>query len=144
MPVWTIMIVLRWNGGACRVHSVYWHSQSHMALHCNTVSHWQGAYTEWSMLRCSITRNSDARGFCCSLFRCGCITRLRLRVPGPVSWAWADGRLFTRSRVVEAAKIGKFDMRFGSSAAEMPVKFQSDQIIITPCIAASRLHEILR
>ena len=32
----------------------------------------------------------------------------------------------------------------GSSAAEMSVKFQGDTIIITPDLAASRLHEILR
>ena len=30
------------------------------------------------------------------------------------------------------------------SAAEMPVKFQSDTAIKTPNIMASRLHEILR
>ena len=30
----------------------------------------------------------------------------------------------------------------GTCAAEMPVKFQSDAIIITPNLAASRLHEI--
>ena len=38
----------------------------------------------------------------------------------------------------------KFDRHLDSSAAEMPVKFQSDAIIITSNLAASRLHEILR
>ena len=33
----------------CRDHSVYPPSQWEMALHCNTVSHWLGAYTEWSL-----------------------------------------------------------------------------------------------
>ena len=36
----------------------------------------------------------------------------------------------------------KFDRHLASSAGEMPVKFQSDAIIITPKHAASRLHEI--
>ena len=31
-----------------------------------------------------------------------------------------------------------------SNAAEIPVKFQSDTIIVTSNIAASRFHEILR
>ena len=38
----------------------------------------------------------------------------------------------------------KFDRHLGSTAAEMPVKFQSDTIIITPNLAASRLREIWR
>ena len=38
----------------------------------------------------------------------------------------------------------KFDRHIGSSAAEMPVKFQSDMIIITSNLVASRLHEIWR
>ena len=38
----------------------------------------------------------------------------------------------------------KFDWLLGSWAAEMPVKFQSDTIIITSNLAASRLHEIWR
>ena len=38
----------------------------------------------------------------------------------------------------------KFNSHIGSSAAEMPAKFQSDTIIITPNLAASRLHEIWR
>ena len=36
----------------------------------------------------------------------------------------------------------KFDWNFGSSAAEMLVKFQSDTIFMTPNLAASGLHEI--
>ena len=38
----------------------------------------------------------------------------------------------------------KFDRHIGSSAAEMPIKFQSDTNIITFNLAASILHEILR
>ena len=37
-----------------------------------------------------------------------------------------------------------FDRHLGSSAAETAVKFQSDTIIITPNLAAVRLHEIWR
>ena len=37
----------------------------------------------------------------------------------------------------------KFDRHLGSSAAEMPVKFQRDAIIMTSTLADSRLHEIL-
>ena len=36
----------------------------------------------------------------------------------------------------------KFDKRLGNTAAEMPVKFLSDTIIITCNLAASGLHEI--
>ena len=32
-----------------RAHSVYVPSQWEMALHCNAISHWLGAYTEWSL-----------------------------------------------------------------------------------------------
>ena len=38
----------------------------------------------------------------------------------------------------------KLDNHLGSNAAEMPVKFQNDTIIITPNLAASRLREIWR
>ena len=38
----------------------------------------------------------------------------------------------------------KFDRHLGSSAAEMPVKFQSNTITLTPYLSASRLHEISR
>ena len=38
----------------------------------------------------------------------------------------------------------KFDRYIGSTAAGIPVKFQSDTIIITPNLAASRLREIWR
>ena len=38
----------------------------------------------------------------------------------------------------------KFDSRLGNTAAEMPVKCQSNTIIMTSNLAASRLHEIWR
>ena len=38
----------------------------------------------------------------------------------------------------------KFDRRLGSSAAEMPDNLQSDTIIITSNLVASKLHEIWR
>ena len=38
----------------------------------------------------------------------------------------------------------KFDRRVGSSAADVPVKFQNDRPILNTNLAASRLHEILR
>ena len=38
----------------------------------------------------------------------------------------------------------KYDRHLGSRAAEMPVKFQIDTIIMTSNLAASRLHEIRR
>ena len=38
----------------------------------------------------------------------------------------------------------KFGRQFGSVAAEVPVKFQSDWKSLNPNLAASRLHEILR
>ena len=38
----------------------------------------------------------------------------------------------------------KFDRHIGSTAAEVPVKFQSDRIILNTNLAASRLNEILR
>ena len=38
----------------------------------------------------------------------------------------------------------KFDRHLGSSAAEVPVIFQSDWKSLKPNLAASRLHEILR
>ena len=63
-----------------------------------------------------------------------------------------DGRFNPRSR--EALKPRDWDLdfpialKFGkhrdSSAVEMPVKFQSDKIIIASNLAASRLHEIWR
>ena len=34
----------------CRDHSVYASSQWEMTLHCNVISHWLGAYTEWPCL----------------------------------------------------------------------------------------------
>ena len=38
----------------------------------------------------------------------------------------------------------KFDRHIGSTAAEVPVKFQSDRTILNANLAASRLYEILR
>ena len=38
----------------------------------------------------------------------------------------------------------KFDRHIGSTAAEVPVKFQSDRTILNTNLAASRLDEILR
>ena len=38
----------------------------------------------------------------------------------------------------------KFDGHIGSTAAEVPVKFQSDRTILNANLAASRLYEILR
>ena len=38
----------------------------------------------------------------------------------------------------------KFERHLASGVAEVPVEFQSDTIIITPNLAASRLHEIWR
>ena len=38
----------------------------------------------------------------------------------------------------------KFERHFGSAAAEVPVKFQSDWKSLYMNLAASRLHEILR
>ena len=45
-----------------RDNSVYVPSQWEMALHCNAISHWLGAYIEWSLL------------VCCSILLCPCIT----------------------------------------------------------------------
>ena len=33
-----------------RDHSMYAPSQWEMALHCNAISHWLGAYSEWSLM----------------------------------------------------------------------------------------------
>ena len=60
-------------------------------------------------------------------------------------------RLFVRSREISKpqdtlnCRIAlKFDRHIGSNAAEGPVKFQSDRIILNTNLAASRLYEILR
>ena len=48
-----------WVCDTYRDHSVYAPSQWEMALHCNAISHWFGAYTEWSLTYssdCHITR----------------------------------------------------------------------------------------
>ena len=64
----------------------------------------------------------------------------------------SGGRVTTRSREVSKPRdsgsyfchSSKFDRHLGSSAAEMPVKFRSDAVIITSNLAASILHEIWR
>ena len=64
---------------------------------------------------------------------------------------WADWRLTARSHEVPKPRYSdldfltfltalKFDRHLGSSVAEMPVKFQSDTIIITSNLAGSRLQ----
>ena len=46
---------------------------------------------------------------------------------------------------IKTSKVAlKFKRHIDSSAAEMPYKFQSDTIIITSNLAATRLHEILQ
>ena len=48
-------------------------------------------------------------------------------------------------RIVQNCTINlKFDRHIGSTAPDMPVKFQSDATIYTTNLAAPRLHEILR
>ena len=74
--------------------------------------------------------------------------------------SWAPGPLFTKRTDVLPQDLAKsrslkihiqtfpialkFDRHLDCSDAEMPVKFKSDTIIITPILAAPRLHEILR
>ena len=43
-----------------RNHSVYAPSQWGMALHCNAISHWLGAYTGWSLLHTTRTTRTPA------------------------------------------------------------------------------------
>ena len=50
----------------------------------------------------------------------------------------------SRSRFLNFLIALKFDKHLGNSAAETPVEFQSDTIIITSNLVASRLHEIWR
>ena len=38
----------------------------------------------------------------------------------------------------------KFDRHLGSTAADVPLKFQSDAIVWATSLAASKLHEIFR
>ena len=46
---------------------------------------------------------------------------------------------------LEATRVAlKFDRHIGSTAVEVPVKFQSDRTILNTNLAASRLYEILR
>ena len=58
-------------------------------------------------------------------------------------------RLFVRSRSHEIGTLNcrialTFDRHTGSTAAEVPVKFQSERTILNTNLAASRLYEILR
>ena len=46
--------------------------------------------------------------------------------------------------IIMIIMVLKFDGHLGSAAAEMPVNFQSDWKFLTPNLAASRFHEILR
>ena len=52
----TVMQSLRdgcmWADSIPRNHSVYAPSQWAMVLQCNTISHWWGSYTEWSLHTC--------------------------------------------------------------------------------------------
>ena len=56
------------------------------------------------------------------------------------------GPLFAKRTDVlpQVSKSRDSRLHFSNRAAEMPVKFQSDTIIITSNLAASRLHEIWR
>ena len=69
--------------------------------------------------------------------------------------AWAPSqypkrRLFVRTRKVSKPRDWyfklsyRFDRHIGSTAAEVPVKFQSDRTILNTNLVASRLYEILR
>ena len=69
--------------------------------------------------------------------------------PGLLFTKWTDvlrqDLVKSRSREIRVSTsliALKFVRHLGSSAAEMPVKFQSDTRIITSNLAASRLHEI--
>ena len=44
-----------------KYHSVYALSQWEMALHCNAVSHWSGAYTEWYLYKQDISHGVSKR-----------------------------------------------------------------------------------
>ena len=49
-----------------------------------------------------------------------------------------------RDSGLDFSNRSKFDRNIDSSAVDMPVKLQSDAIIITANLAASRFHEIWR
>ena len=57
-----------------------------------------------------------------------------------ISWSLEAARL----DVAMVVSLWNFDRHLGSSAAEVPAKFQSDWKSLNPNLAASRLHEILR
>ena len=68
--------------------------------------------------------------------------------PGPVFTKQTDilpqDLVKSRSRFLNFPIALKFDKHLGNRAAETPVGFQSDTIIITSNLVASRLHEIWR
>ena len=59
---------------------------------------------------------------------------------GEISWSLEVARF--ASKLFPMAL--KFDRHLGSSAAKMPIKLQSDTIIVTFDLVASRLHEVWR
>ena len=68
------------------------------------------------------------------LYSLSCRTSLRISRKGSMPRDWGLNILIAL----------KFDRPLGSSAAEMPVKFQNDTVIRTSNLVASRLHEIWR
>ena len=73
-------------------------------------------------------------------------TQLHICLKSGIRACSLSGQTFYRnvSWCLETVPIAlKLDRHIGSSTAEMPVKFQSDMIIITSNSTASRLHEIL-
>ena len=69
----------------------------------------------------------------------------QLKTAGRRLWG-SNQSVCTRGRLQHCGLINKSHkhMYIDSSAAEMPVKFQSDWTILTANLAASRLHEILQ
>ena len=47
--IFNIFYVVKYLFWGCKDYSVYAPSQWEMALQCNAISHWLGAYTEWSL-----------------------------------------------------------------------------------------------
>ena len=79
------------------------------------------------------------------------IKEMHCVIPGPLFTKRADvlSQDVAKSRSGEIRVLTfpialQFDRHLSGSAAEMPVKLQSDTIIITPNLAASRLHKIVR
>ena len=59
-------------------------------------------------------------------------------LPGPLFTKWTEVLPKVVVRLYTFPIALKFDWHIGSSAADMPAKLQSDKIIITPNLAASR------